>query len=93
MEWVIEANSLSAGILRPDLNIYIDISPEISMSRISKGRNSTELYETLDNLINVRNKFFEAFDQLKSTEKVFITDGNRNPGAIAEDIRKELSRL
>ncbi len=92
MDWVIEANSLSAGILRPDLNIYIDISPEISMTRISKGRNSTELYETLENLVNVRNKFFEAFEQLKSQEKIFITEGNRMPEAIGEDIWKEIQK-
>jgi dTMP kinase len=92
MDWVIAANSLSAGLLRPDLNIYIDISPEISMARINKGRISTELYETLENLTNVRNKYFEVFDQLKSEEKIFITDGNRSPELIAEDIWNEISK-
>src|SRR5476651_776071 len=33
MKWVIEANSLSAGLLRPDMNVYIDILPEISIER------------------------------------------------------------
>ena len=93
IEWVIEANSLSAGILRPDLNVYIDISPEISMMRISKGRDSTELYETLENLVKVRNKFFEAFERLKSKEKIFITDGNRSPDIIAEDIWQKINSL
>src|ERR1700710_1612537 len=56
LNWVIEANSLSAQLLRPDLNIYIDISPEISIERINKGRTSVELYETVGNLKNVRAK-------------------------------------
>jgi dTMP kinase len=86
MDWVIEANSLAAGLLRPDLNIYIDISPEVSMARLSKGRSSMELFETLENLILVRNKYFEAFELLKSVEKIFITDGNRSPELIAVDI-------
>jgi len=93
MDWVIQANSLSADLLRPDLNIYIDISPEISMTRISNGRSSTELYETLENLINVRNKYFEAFEQLKFKEKIFITNGNRPPELIAVDIWNEISHL
>ncbi len=86
LEWVIEANSLSAGLLRPDINIFIDISPEISMARISSGRISAELYETRENLIAVRNKYFEAFALLKSEESIFITDGNRPADEIAADI-------
>ena len=89
MDWVIEANSLSADLLRPDLNIYIDISPEIGMNRLNKGRNSMELYETIENLIKVRSKYLEALEQLKLKEKIFITDGNRSPEIIAVDIWNE----
>src|SRR5689334_6147248 len=35
LDWIIESNSLSAGLLRPDLNIYIDINPETGMNRLS----------------------------------------------------------
>lgn len=93
MDWVIAANSLSADLLRPDLNVYIDIAPEISMTRLSKGRSSMELYETLENLIKVRDKYFEAFEQLKSKEKIFITEGNRFPELIAADIWTEISKI
>lgn len=93
MDWVIETNSLSAELLRPDINVFIDIAPDISMDRISKGRSSPELYETNENLINVRNKYFEAFEQLKFKENIFITDGNRSPELIAGDIWNEISRI
>lgn len=93
MDWVIAANSLSAGILRPDLNIFIDVPPEICMERISHGRNSTELYETLDNLKCVRSRFFEAFEKTAAVEKIRIIDGNRAPEEIAADIRKEILTL
>ncbi|MEI6435036.1 MAG: dTMP kinase [Bacteroidota bacterium] len=89
MDWVIEANSLSADLLRPDLNIYIDISPEIGMNRLNKGRNSMELYETIENLIKVRSKYLEALEQLKLKEKIFITDGNRPSEIIAIDVWNE----
>jgi dTMP kinase len=87
MEWVIQANALSADLLRPDLNIYIDISPEVSMERLKKGRNSFEMYETLENQKMVYDKYKEAFDRIGDTEKVFVTDGNRKTDLIAEDIR------
>ena len=89
MDWVIAANKMCAQILRPDLNIFIDVPPEVSMQRISANRKSTELFETLENLENVRAKYLEAFEKLKSEENVFITDGNRSFEAIADDIWKE----
>lgn len=93
MNWVIEANSLSAELLRPDINIFIDISPEISMSRLHKNRTTIELYETIENLRNVREKYFEAFELLKSDEHVYVTEGNRSTELIAEDIWSEISPM
>jgi len=91
LNWVIQANSLSAGLLRPDLNVYIDILPEISIERLNKGRTSIELYETLDNLKNVRDKYFEIIELLKDEEQVFVIDGNKNPEAIAIGIWDKIS--
>jgi dTMP kinase len=93
MDWVIAANSLSAELLRPDINIYIDISPEISMQRLQSRRNTIELYETIENLKNVRNNYMLAFEQLKFQEHIFITEGNRSPEEIAEDIRDVVAQL
>ncbi len=86
MDWVIQANSLSAGLLRPDLNIYIDISPEVSMERLKNGRTSLELYESIENLKNVRNRYFEAFELLRNKEQVFIINGDRKPELVADEI-------
>ena len=93
LDWVIEANSLSADLLRPDLNIYIDISPDISMKRLINGRSSMELYETKENLRNVRDKYLEAIEQLKFKENIFVTDGNRSTEEIATDIWNEVSHI
>lgn len=86
LDWVIKANSLSAGLLRPDLNIYIDISPEMSIERLNKGRTSTELYETLDNLTTVRTKYLEIIGLLKDEEEILSVDGDRTHEAIAHEI-------
>ncbi len=93
MDWVIQANSMSADLLRPDLNIYIDISPEVSMERLKKGRNSFEMYETLENQKMVYDKYKKAFDRLGDVEKVFVTDGNRKTDLVAEDIRIAVDEL
>ena len=93
LDWVIEANSLSAELLRPDINIYIDVAPEICMDRLNSGRSSMELYETIENLRNVKAKFFESFEKLKSKENIFITNGNRPAEIIAADIWEEIDRM
>ncbi len=93
MDWVIASNALSAELLRPDLNIYLDITPEQSMQRLSGRQTAIERYETLDNLRNVRNKYLEAFDKLRLEEKVFIVDANQTEDQIAHVIWNEISRL
>ena len=90
LDWVIQANSLSAELLRPHLNIFIDIPPEVSMQRLSEGRDMIQLYESLENLHNVRAKYFEVFDKLKDDEKIFIVDGNRPVEAIFDDVWKKV---
>ena len=93
INWVISANSLSADLLRPDLNIYIDISPEESMRRLNKGRDSIELYESIENLKKVKEKYFEAFELLRDKEEISVVDGDRSQKEISNDIWKEISRL
>jgi dTMP kinase len=93
LDWVIQSNALSAALLRPDLNIFIDIEPETGMERLRKGRTSLELFETLENQKKVRDKYFEVMEQLKSKENIYITNGNRPPEAIAGDIWKEVQRI
>lgn len=92
-DWVIQANSLAAGLLRPDVNIYIDITPEISIERLNKGRTSIELYETLDNLRLVRDKYLELIDLLKNEEKVFVANGDQNPESIANKVWEHISAM
>jgi len=93
INWVITTNSLSADLLRPDLNIYIDISPEESMKRLNKGRDSIELYESTENLRQVKEKYFEAFEILRDRENISIINGDRPEKEIANDIWNEVSKL
>jgi dTMP kinase len=93
MDWVIQANAMSAGILRPDVNIFIDVSPEISMHRLHSNRDNIELFETLENLQLVRAKYMEAFEKLKTVENIFTVDGNRTPDLIAGDIWNKVASM
>lgn len=93
MDWVIEANKFSAQILRPDLNVYIDISPDVSMSRIKKDRSSVEMYETLENQKIVYSKYAEAFEKQKSVERIVSIDGDQMPDKIAGEIWQQVQSI
>lgn len=88
MDWVIRANEQSGNILRPAVNIFIDIDPDAAMERIAKNRFHQELFEKKSRLMKVREKYMEAFEKLKDVENIVIIDGNRCEEEIAEEIWK-----
>lgn len=86
MDWVINTNSVSSDILRPDATIFMDISAKTAMKRITSGRDHIELYEKEERLNAVREKYFEAFEKLKNDEKVYIVDASKSAEDISEEI-------
>jgi dTMP kinase len=86
MDWVITTNSLSADILRPNITLFIDIDPEISIQRLQNNRGSIELYETLDNLKKVKANYEKAFSLVKDKENIISINGNKPTDDIAADI-------
>jgi len=93
IEWVINGNSLSAEILRPDINIFLDISPEESLKRINNNRWHLELYENLENMKKVREKYMQSFEMLKDVESIVSIDADNTPEKIAEDVWNVVKKL
>lgn len=85
MDWVINANKICFDILKPDLNIFIDTSPEICIKRLEQERFIKEKYEDIEHLKKVRNNYLFAFDRLKNIEDVVVIDGNKSLEEIAND--------
>ena len=93
LDWVIEANAPCAGILRPDLTLFIDIDPDTAMERIRRNRDVVEIFEKKERLVRTRALYLEAFERLKDVERVEIVDGNRPVEEIAEDLWQRISAL
>lgn len=75
MDWVIGANSLSAGLLRPTVTVFLDVPAGEAMGRIRRNRDHEELFEEEGRLRRTRELYFEAFDRLKDVERVAVVDG------------------
>ncbi len=85
-EWVVEANRLCAETLKPDVTIFIDISPDTAMERIVENRETVEIYENKEKLTRVREAYFAAFERMKNFETVKIINGERAVEEIADEI-------
>ena len=92
MDWVISANSQCRNIVRPSATVFIDVEPDTALERIAKNRFHKELFEKKSRLIQVREKYLEAFEKQKDLENIIIVDGNRPPEAIAEEIWGRLEK-
>jgi dTMP kinase len=69
----------------PDLTIFIDISPDVSMTRIEKGRESRELFEKRESLSKVR----RAYLNLAKRFRFKIVNGEQD----VEDVSREIQAV
>ena len=88
-EWVRRMNLDCPAIRKPDLCIYLDLTPEQSLERIVAGRQTVEIYENREILERVRNAFFRVFDDLAGSDRIAVVNAYRP----VEQIAAELSSL
>jgi len=86
LDWIIASNSVSAGLLRPDLTIFLDLPVERAMERIRQNRYTRELYEKEERLRAVRDKYFEAFEKLRGQERVAVIDADADEDTVASRV-------
>ncbi|MBE6684497.1 MAG: dTMP kinase [Ruminococcaceae bacterium] len=66
---VAKLNLENPKILKPDMCIFLDLSPEESLKRIGNRGNTVEIYENLEYLTRTRKTFFEVFEHLRKREE------------------------
>lgn len=88
MDWVIASNAMAAKILQPDITIFVDVSPEVSMKRIQANRETVEIYETLENLKQVQSSYEEAFEKLSNQENILKINGDDSFENVSEALYK-----
>ena len=92
-QWVKTMNIDCPQIRRPDACIYIDLLPEQSLERISKGRDSVEIYENVETLTKVRNQFLAVIRDLAKTDNIHVVNGYRTPDEVSSDICKIVKNM
>lgn len=93
LNWVIQANSLAAQALRPDLVIFLDQTAEQSMDRIRANRIGTEHYEKLETLQTVRANYLEAIALEGEKDGVIRVDAYRSIEEVQAEIWQHVQSL
>jgi dTMP kinase len=83
-KWIRELNEKAR---RPDVVIFIDIAPEISLKR-RRARPDDRL-EKVELLAKVR----EAYKKMMDEERFFTVDGNRAKEDVFADVKKIIDRI
>lgn len=95
MDWLRHLNLDCEDIRKPDLCIFLDLTPEKSMERIRANRSADELeiYETEDYLTNIRKRFYNVIDSLKDSENIAVINADGTVEEVAEKIEKAVLAL
>ena len=86
MEWVIQANAVSADLLRPTVTVFLDVPVETALERIRQNRFVEEIFDQEDRLRQTRDLYFQAFERLKDVENVAVVDGTGTREQVAQRI-------
>ncbi|MBE6555304.1 MAG: dTMP kinase [Ruminococcaceae bacterium] len=80
-DWVRRMNLNCPDIRKPDLCIFLDISPDTALARIGKRGEAKEIYEKKETLSLFRETFLRVFASLD--DRVEVIDAEGTPDEIA----------
>ncbi|MCL2048185.1 MAG: dTMP kinase [Defluviitaleaceae bacterium] len=87
-------HEVSREARRPDAVIYLDVTPEESMRRITARRSEISIFDKLDKLKALRERYLATFERLKSTENIIIVEtDNQEPDDVFEKIMNKIRPL
>lgn len=92
-DWALDMTLNCPEIRRPDVCLFLDLTPDESLARIARGRVTQEIYENRAKLEQVRRKFYSVFDRLDDEERIVIINANRSIEEIADQIYSIVSTL
>lgn len=86
LDWIIEANSVCAELLRPDIVFYMDIPVEVSMERLNKNRKFHDLFETKERIENTIEHYKSAIAREGKKDNVVMIDATRSVEEIFNEV-------
>ena len=87
--WVKHMNCACPDIRRPDLCIFLDLTPEAALARIGARGEAREVFETVETLTKVRDTFLSVLADLDDRSAIIDAAGTPDEVAlrVAEAVR------
>ncbi len=92
LEWVISLNEVARREMRPDLTVYIELSPEEGMRRLAR-RGRTERYESFERQAAVHDRYLALFERFRDTERIAIVKSDADKDVTQAAIRRAVAPL
>ena len=86
LDWVMQINLGCREITKPDLCIFLDVDIDRCDERIGSSRMDREIYENKETQKKIRERFYEVFAKLGSSENIQIVDAGRSIDEVSSDI-------
>lgn len=95
LSWLMNLNLGCPDIKKPDVCVFLDLDPVISLERINKSRTPAEIeiYENLSYLKNIRERFMEVFSILKNSENIAFVDAGNSIERVSLEIEKKVNSV
>ena len=90
-QWVKSMNVDCPEIRRPDLCVFLDLTPKDAIARITARGEATEIYEKEETLSLFRDTFHRVFASL--TDRVAIVNAAPAPDAIAVEVLAAVKQI
>ncbi|MBO4710645.1 dTMP kinase [bacterium] len=89
-EWVKGINRFAT---LPDVLVFIDVSVDKAVERLTKFRTSTEIYEKRDLLQQIDRNYREVIKEFEENLKVIYLNGNLDIDKIYSDVEEKFAPL
>ncbi|SRR6266404_217267 len=80
--------ALNSQVLRPDLTIFLDVSPEECIRRLQRSRVDDEMFHDFAHLRESRERYLAAISKLRLQDRVTIIDGNGEVSKVTQSLTR-----
>ena len=88
---ILQYNLAAMDLIKPDLTIFIDVSPEECANRRTIARPSEEKYETIKQAEIILKQYHKAIELLKEkTNRILSIDGSGSQASVFQKLWDEL---
>ena len=85
LKWVMDSNLNCPDIIKPDVCVFLDVPPEECDRRIAAGRAWREIFEQIETIRRIREKYMEVF-RLLPEHNIKIVSAIGTPEEITERV-------